>query len=125
MQSHVTTLSHMKTIGIRELKAQLSRVLREVRAGETILVTDRGQVVAEMRAPDAGTLVESRTERVMARLASSGALRLAESPRTPYRASPIRAAHGTAQELLDEAREERPAPSAESNRTRPTRRSGS
>jgi antitoxin (DNA-binding transcriptional repressor) of toxin-antitoxin stability system len=97
----------MKTIGVRELKAQLSRVLREVRAGETVLVTDRGQVVAELRAPDGGTLIESRTERVFARLASAGVLRLAESPREPYRASPIQAADGTARALLDEARDER------------------
>jgi antitoxin (DNA-binding transcriptional repressor) of toxin-antitoxin stability system len=96
----------MKTIGVRELKAQLSRVLREVRAGETVLVTDRGQVVAEMRAPDGGTFVESRTDRVFARLAGSGALRLAESPRVPYRASPVRVADGTARRLLDAGRDE-------------------
>lgn len=96
----------MKTIGVRELKAQLSRVLREVRSGETVLVTDRGQVVAELRAPDGGTFVESRTDRVFARLAGSGAMRLAESPREPYRASPIRAANGTARALLDELRDE-------------------
>ena len=97
----------MKTIGVRELKAQLSRVLREVRAGETVLVTDRGQVVAELRAPDGGTLIEAPTDRAFARLASTGALRLAESPRQPYRASPIRAPDGTARALLDESREER------------------
>lgn len=97
----------MKTIGVRELKAQLSRVLREVKAGEIVLVTDRGQVVAELRAPDGGTLIESRTERVFARLAGAGALRLAESPREPYRASPIHAPDGTASALLDEARDER------------------
>ncbi|HYW33113.1 MAG TPA: type II toxin-antitoxin system prevent-host-death family antitoxin [Gemmatimonas sp.] len=97
----------MKTIGVRELKAQLSRVLREVRAGETVLVTDRGQVVAELRAPDGGTFVESRTDRVFARLASAGAMRLAESPHQPYRASPVRASDGVARTLLDAERDER------------------
>lgn len=97
----------MKTIGVRELKAHLSRVLREVRAGETVLVTDRGEVVAELRAPDGGTFVESRTERVLARLASSGALRVAEGPATPYQASPVRAPEGLAKQLLDEGREDR------------------
>jgi len=96
----------MKTIGVRELKAQLSRVLREVRAGETVLVTDRGQVVAELRSPDGGTFVESRTDRVFARLASAGALRLAESPRVPYSASPLRVTDGTARTLLDAGRDE-------------------
>ena len=41
----------MRTIGIRELKAQLSRTLREVRDGDVFLVTDRGRVVAELRQP--------------------------------------------------------------------------
>jgi len=41
----------MMAVGVRELKAQLSRYLREVAAGETVLVTDRGRVIAELRAP--------------------------------------------------------------------------
>ncbi len=97
----------MKTIGVRELKAHLSRVLRDVRGGETVLVTDRGQVVAELRAPDGGTFVESRTDRVFARLASAGALRVAERSAQPYQASPVRASRGLAQQLLDEGRGDR------------------
>jgi antitoxin (DNA-binding transcriptional repressor) of toxin-antitoxin stability system len=96
----------MKTIGVRELKANLSRVLREVRAGETMLVTDRGQVVAELRSPDGGTLVESRIDRVFARLASAGELRIAETPHRPYQVSPVQAADGTARSLLDAGRDE-------------------
>ncbi|HEV3073255.1 MAG TPA: type II toxin-antitoxin system prevent-host-death family antitoxin, partial [Thermoanaerobaculia bacterium] len=41
----------MKTVGIRDLKNRLSEYVREVRGGEEILVTDRGQVVAELRPP--------------------------------------------------------------------------
>ena len=41
----------MKTIGIRELKNRLSEVVRAVNAGEHILVTDRGTVVAELVPP--------------------------------------------------------------------------
>ena len=33
-------------IGIRQLKAELSRQLRRVAAGETLSVTDRGRVIA-------------------------------------------------------------------------------
>jgi antitoxin (DNA-binding transcriptional repressor) of toxin-antitoxin stability system len=43
----------MRTAGVRELKAKLSEYLRDVARGETILVTDRGRVVAELRAPSA------------------------------------------------------------------------
>src|SRR5947208_635477 len=36
----------MKSVGARELKNRLSEYLREVQSGEAILVTDRGDVVA-------------------------------------------------------------------------------
>jgi prevent-host-death family protein len=38
----------MRAIGIRELRQQASRYLREVQGGETIEVTDRGQPVARL-----------------------------------------------------------------------------
>jgi len=41
----------MKAVGIRQLKNQLSRYLRMVREGETVLVTDRDEVVAEIHRP--------------------------------------------------------------------------
>ena len=45
------TLTRMKAVGVRELKNRLSEYLRLVRAGEDILVTDRGEVIAELRQP--------------------------------------------------------------------------
>ncbi len=44
----------MKTVGVRELKNRLSEYLRQARSGDTVLVTDRGQVVAELTAPGPG-----------------------------------------------------------------------
>ena len=41
----------MKTVGLRELKNRLSEYVREVRSGEGVLVTDRGEVVAELVPP--------------------------------------------------------------------------
>ena len=41
----------MISVGVRELKNRLSEFLRMVRAGEEILVTDRGEAVAELRQP--------------------------------------------------------------------------
>jgi antitoxin (DNA-binding transcriptional repressor) of toxin-antitoxin stability system len=41
----------MIAVGIRELKNRLSEYLRMVRRGEEILVTDRGEVIAELRQP--------------------------------------------------------------------------
>lgn len=44
----------MQTVGVRELKNKLSEYLRRVRLGERVLVTDRGEVVAEFLPPGQG-----------------------------------------------------------------------
>ncbi|MCC7462829.1 MAG: type II toxin-antitoxin system Phd/YefM family antitoxin [Gammaproteobacteria bacterium] len=44
----------MKTVGVRDLKNRLSEYLRHVRLGERVLVTDRGEVVAELLPPGVG-----------------------------------------------------------------------
>lgn len=100
----------MKSIGIRELKARLSGVLREVQAGETVLVTDRGRVVAQLCAVRDEVSPPHSAERGLARLSSSGALRVAERPAAPYAASPISVPPLTSQTLLDEARDDGRAP---------------
>lgn len=56
----------MRRIGIRELRQQASRHLRDVEAGETIEVTDRGRPVA--------LLVPVPKEDPLERLAASGRL---------------------------------------------------
>jgi prevent-host-death family protein len=41
----------MKTVDVRDLKNKVSECLRRVRLGESVLVTDRGEVVAELLPP--------------------------------------------------------------------------
>lgn len=41
----------MQSVGIKTLKNRLSEYLRAVAAGDTVLVTDRGRVVAELVPP--------------------------------------------------------------------------
>ena len=41
----------MRTVGLRILKNKLSEYIRLVATGETVLVTDRDKVVAELRPP--------------------------------------------------------------------------
>ena len=38
----------MNTVGIRELKAQLSRHLRRVRSGSRLVITERGRAIARI-----------------------------------------------------------------------------
>lgn len=44
----------MKSVGLRDLKNRLSEYVRGVRSGEALLVTDRGEVVAELTPPGRG-----------------------------------------------------------------------
>jgi prevent-host-death family protein len=99
----------MKTAGIRELKNHLSAYIREVENGETVLVTDRGRVVAELRppgereraAPPPGNLAYRR-------LVHAGMLRPAARARSVRLADrPVyRLARGMAQDLVDQERGE-------------------
>lgn len=44
----------MRAVGVKLLKNKLSEYLRLAAGGETILVTDRDRVVAELKSPSAG-----------------------------------------------------------------------
>ncbi len=50
----MATILGVKTVGVRDLKNRLSEYLRRVRLGESVLVTDRGEVVAELLPPGHG-----------------------------------------------------------------------
>jgi len=93
----------MKRIGVRELRQHASRYLTLVKAGETVEVTHRGELVALLAPPGS-----SRSARD--RLIASGRLIPAPSPtgrlRSP-RPVPSRASEPTNQQLLDAEREER------------------
>lgn len=45
----------MRTAGIREVRQNLSALLREVRKGREIVITDRGQPVARLLPPAEGS----------------------------------------------------------------------
>ncbi len=91
----------MRTIGVRELKANLSRTLGEVRAGEVFLVTDRGRVIAELRQPSGVHRELSNVEQATLRLAAAGEMRVAEGPRITYGSTGVQRPNGTAQSWLD------------------------
>ena len=58
----------METVGVKELKNNLSRYLRKVKSGERIIITDRKKEVALM-AP----LIKEPVEEEILRLVQSGA----------------------------------------------------
>ena len=58
------------TIGIRELKARLSETMRRVKAGETIVITERGEPIGRL-VPE-GAAYELSLEEKMQRLMAAG-----------------------------------------------------
>ena len=94
----------MKSVGLRELKNRLSEHVRDVRSGEGVLVTDRGEVVAEL-IPPGQRIDEMSAPSVLVALARKGLLTLGAAneaaiyPKLPPILKPRRAA-----DLLDEER---------------------
>jgi len=94
----------MKSVGLRELKNRLSEYVREVRSGEGVLVTDRGEVVAELLPPGQG-LDESGVPSGLIALVRKGQLTLGASNEAALypKLSPLLKRHPAAV-LLDEER---------------------
>jgi antitoxin (DNA-binding transcriptional repressor) of toxin-antitoxin stability system len=93
----------MERIGVRELRQNASRYLALVKAGETVEVTERGELIALLAPPG-----DARNTRE--RLLASGRLIPATSPSGRLRSPrPVQIAAGepSNQELLDAEREDR------------------
>ncbi len=70
----------MRAVGIKVLKARLSEFVRLAKAGETILVTERDEVVAELRPARRQPLSPGGVPEALAMLADQGELTLASEP---------------------------------------------
>ncbi len=95
-------MTHMESVGVRELRQNLSKYLATVKSGESFVVTERGREVARL-------LPSGPADSPIARLvAERGATmprgnlldRISEASRPP-------AGPPFSEELLDELREER------------------
>jgi len=94
----------MKTVGLRELKNRLAEYVRQVRSGEAVLVTDRGDVVAELVPPGQRNERGDVPSGLMA-LAKAGRLTLgAENDPTAYPKLSRLLRGDRAKALLDEER---------------------
>jgi prevent-host-death family protein len=93
----------VERIGVRELRQNASRYLALVKAGETVEVTERGELVALLAPPGGARSTRDR-------LVASGRLIPATSPSGRLRSGrpvPVAAGEPTNQELLDAEREDR------------------
>ncbi len=94
-----------KTIGSRELKTRLGTYLRQVKAGASLVVTDHGLPVAELRPVKQ---YESNPEARLRELATLGILSGDVAERAPLRPfKPIRSRGASLSEAIREDREDR------------------
>jgi antitoxin (DNA-binding transcriptional repressor) of toxin-antitoxin stability system len=102
-------LWEMKTAGVKQLKARLSEYLREVRAGETILVTDRDQVIAELRPVPPRPVGRETVDEILNELAGRGEVTRAALPKGKWswRVEGLGLPVEEVQRILDELREDR------------------
>lgn len=98
----------MKTVGIKALKDNLSAYVRAAEAGETVRVTDRGKVVAELVPPRPAQAPQTEEE-ILAQLEREGLLIRAKN-RGPWKRPPGRIGGVSFEQLmreLDADREDR------------------
>jgi antitoxin (DNA-binding transcriptional repressor) of toxin-antitoxin stability system len=100
-------MADIKTVGVKDLKNNLSAHLRDVKRGTRILVADRDRVVAELHEPSAPYTVAGGDNPVLERWVREGKVRLPTRPRGPMESTGLKSPAGTAARLLDETRRER------------------
>lgn len=99
-------MGDLKSVGVKELKNNLSAYLRDVRRGTRVLVSDRGRVVAELHEPTPGYASETPMDPKLAEWIDAGVVRMPTAPRSELPVSPVRVDDGIASRLLDEDRGE-------------------
>jgi prevent-host-death family protein len=106
------TGASQRTAGVRDLKAHFSAYLRRVRDGETVTITDRGAVIAQLTPPPP-LPPEDEMERTLVQLERTGQIVRPTLTMTQLRSrlqagakSPA-ARRGATQRILDEDREDR------------------
>jgi hypothetical protein len=72
-----------------------------------VLVSDRGEVVAELHEPGAVYTAAEEPNPLLAAWARAGIVTLPKRPKAPMQKSPVRLPKGTAARLLDEDRRDR------------------
>jgi antitoxin (DNA-binding transcriptional repressor) of toxin-antitoxin stability system len=99
----------MKSVGIKQLKARLSEYVRMARGGETILVSDRDEVVAELGPARRQSPAPDSMDALLDRLARGGQVTRAAraGPRRPWAPKSLGLPKQSVDHLLDELREDR------------------
>lgn len=99
----------MKSVGVKQLKSRLSEYLRLVRSGETVLVTDRDEVIAELRPARRQPAPVDALDELLDSLAERGEVTRASLPkrRWKWKVKGLGLPPGSATAILNEIRSDR------------------
>jgi prevent-host-death family protein len=93
----------VETVSVRQLRNDVSRILRRVTAGERLIVTSNGVAVAEI-----GPLQERETQPTLEELIASGRVIPPRTRAKPRPARPTRfSGPMTTEQILEEMRQDR------------------
>jgi len=94
-------MTHMELVGIREMRQNLSRYARRAKNGESFVITDRGQAIAQLTpAPGRASVIDRLVAQRGARRGQGDLLDVLDELPEPIPGPP-------SGELLDELRSER------------------
>lgn len=94
-------MTHMELVGIREMRQNLSRYAQRARRGESFLITDRGQEVAQLSpAPGRASVIDRLVAERGARRGQGSLLDVLQELAAPIPGPP-------SSEVLDDLRSER------------------
>lgn len=99
-------MESIKTIGIKDLKNNLSSYIQEVKRGIRLLITDRQQVVAELREPLEPRILLTKAQALKEQWIQEGKLIPAAATKKKLPKSIVSLPEGTALSSLNEDRGE-------------------
>ena len=99
---HDDHMARPAVVGVRELKTRLGGYLQKVRQGQTLVITDRGQPVAELKPLEVSGTEEAALERAQA---IGAVTRLENRPLASFR--PVRGRGPSVSDAVIEGREDR------------------
>jgi prevent-host-death family protein len=92
----------MQRVGSREFKNRMGRYMRAVRKGQTLILTDRGKVVARVSPEEDAQTTSSALQEKLKELEAQGLIHLATKPFTKFR--PAKSKGKSASQMIIEDR---------------------
>ena len=80
----------MQRVGARELKNRLGQYLKQVRRGQSLVITDRGRPIAQLNPVSENSGSETELMAILKTLETQGKLRLPTGPLRKFRPLPGR-----------------------------------